>query len=135
MSNTQVIPKINVSNITSYAAVGAIVSANGNMRLAAENFNTTEDVLISLVSADRGAAELLQEQLRTRVILRTYQSFTSLNDFIFENLELFEAKELTKMFNTLNMVLAEYLKTPGNSIKDIMTALPEEVRGHLINLL
>src|SRR5690349_18162526 len=131
----EVISKLNINNITSYAAVGAIVTNDCNIALAAENLDTTESTLINLVCSDRGASELLAEQLRTRVLLKTYQAFNIIQGHVIENLEIFESKEVIKIFATLSSILAEYLKEPSNSIDVIMKNLPDDVKGALQNLL
>jgi hypothetical protein len=106
----------------------AILSANGNLRLACERSGVTSNVLIEQLTEDFAA---LQLNIRTAMLVQTFGTFMLVQDVFKAVLEDLDPKDIAKTYTTLAAALAQ-LSEPAkqtqtlNLFDSILMALPPE---------
>jgi hypothetical protein len=138
-------------NPTSLDAIGAIITAEGNIDLAAEMLFGIpikgqihpKAQLIAVIAADPSATQELQHQLRTLATLQTFQSMQRVGFVVEGSLTIQEPADLIKLYTQLLSLVATFTddhtqqvnanvqSTSLNLTEVVLRQLPPEVREAL----
>lgn len=121
---------INTQDIVTY-----LIKFNGKLNVTAEKLHMTEEQLIAALASDRNIADSVTEQIRLRILLKSYEQFGMVNDLLQTRIIEAEASDVLKLYTTLSKNIAEMVGKQENTLESILKTLPANVRESIIRLM
>ena len=107
----------------------ALVSSNGNLKLAAERARLSEAELLAILYDNYAE---FQMQMRANILLQMFGTWGLVQDALIASLDELDPKDLAKTYTSMSTALAQLselpVQTQPNLLESVLLALPEDAR-------
>lgn len=130
----------NPALLSSETAINALVVAQGNVELAAENLHVKPADFVAIITQDPNAYQQLQLQLRTLTLLRAFESLNLTSLLYSDALLKLEPKDLAKAYASLLETMRGLTDTKEstqniNITETAIRLLPLPIRNAMLTLM
>ena len=119
---------------TTEEIVSYLIKYNGKLNVVAEKLHITEEALLILL-ADKNITDTITEQIRIRVLLKTYEQFGLVSDMMQAKILEAEPADVLRLHTSIVKNITEMVGKQENTLESILKALPPNVRESVVRLM